>query len=258
MSWPNAVNPQIRSFESKIFLDRLTLPVNSIYGEPAVRSLALSRKKALDFFSRLYTNLDTLPYIYFTAGVTEGLSISLRGRTVGVLTSEYRFVFALPGIEAASTHSPKVLLISSPHSGTGSHIDLYQDYYRACGSIIIDASYLMASNLMHNRVLPPNVETVLFGVSKSHDLAAQRFGVMFTKKRLSGYHEMQYEYGYASALVPQILDAIAASPANKLHLDNADKITALYKEKGLQIGDTLLFALDPVSKRRVPWYTLVN
>lgn len=250
---------QIRSFQSEIFrsciFDALKRQAaQSLSASASVNRAAKARKQLTQIVSSVYPELDNFPYVYFTAGVTEAIDHVLRvPDRIQVSAGEYRYVRFFPNVYVSSTSSPNTMFVSSPFSSTGRHLDLRAFGYSQ--KLIVDCSYLFASNLCHAPELPSNVDSLLFGFSKSHDLADLRLGAIVTKTKIPHLHIPQYDYGYVSSLMPSALETILSYPLNELWHQN-ESLDAVYASKGLTVNDTRLFALDNLGNR-VPYYSVL-
>lgn len=242
---------QIKSFRSDEFrsLVKVLAPPSSVL-EARLRASS-ARETFYRFASQVLDDLREFPNCYFTSGVTEGIDTVLSGRPTQVLENEYRYVHLRPGV--AKYPSPN-LFVSSPFSGTGSHVDLFRfSDYR---SIVVDWSYLFASDLTHTRSVPKNVDQMLFGFSKSHDVADLRVGVILSRTRIPHLHVPQYDFGYVSSIACQVVEAAATQPPNLLWQQN-QKFVSVFRDRNLVVGNTLLFGLNAEGER-VPYYTLVD
>lgn len=232
---------QVRSYNDNTFREGLGI---SLIQEPSV-DLNSAREKARNICSNIFRNLDEFPYIYFTDGVTGALNYLLSSSPFQVRHKEYRYVFSFPNVNIRDQSSA---YFSYPYSATGK-FDNLEELCHGRERVVLDCSYLFASNLNCQDKVPNSVFEILFGVSKSHNLFDARVGWFFSRKKHIGFHTLQYDYGYASALSPIVLNNIYDKPINYLYSKYKDKFSELYSTNNLVENDTNLFALDSAGNR---------
>lgn len=193
-------------------------------------------------------NLEEFPYIYFTSGASEALDFLLSKTQHQVLRGEYRYVFGHDVTVEERDHA----LLSYPFSATGRFENLDKMEGK---KLILDSTYMFASNMNCPKDLPSNVEQIIFSVGKSHNVADMGCGWFFSKTKFSTFHTRQYELNYGMAMHVKVLRNVAKYPANHLYKKYQEKFSAKYQEAGLTEVDTNLFALDD-NGTRVYWQTL--
>lgn len=242
---------QIISYPDSSFREGLSLSRLPVAGADALEMAESCRVLARKFSQTAFKNLDQFPFIYFTAGVTEAIDFLVPKQTTRILTNEYRYVRAFPQVSESAIEA-EAFYFSYPFSGTGRFEPI-----PSAKKLILDCSYLFASNMKEISNLPEQVEYVLFGLTKSHNLSDARIGWFFSKRKILSYHVLQYDYGYINGMYHQILNRVASSEPNALYLKYQESFSKLYREKGLLEGDTNLFALSPEGER-VPYYLLAE
>lgn len=241
---------QVRSYNDSLFRRNLFVPEQQSL-DPVI-DLEHARELVRDFSGKAFDNLSDFPYIYFTEGVTGALNYLLPMNLTQVRKFEYRYVFAF---NVTLTESP-VAYYSYPFSSNGNFGDL-SDMCHGKEKVLLDCSYIFASDMTNDKKIPPNVSQVMFGVSKSHNLFDARVGWFFSKEKFITYHTLQYEYGYSSALYPRVVEEITKYEPNHLYMIYKNKLSELYKENGLVEGNTNLFGIRP-NGQRVMYYELPN
>lgn len=238
--------PQIRSYQDNIFRSNLTYDLNYNI-ETAASNYEQCRTQMRSLLKDCFTNLDDFPNLYFTSGVTSALDIILQKHLVQAEKNEYRYIFAYNTV----TDSPKEYRYQSwPNSASGKFLPIYKDQ-----KIILDCSYLFATSMNHDKIIPDNVEYLCIGVSKSHNLSDVRFGCVFSKQPIRGIHTLQYDYGYGNSIIKSVIDRISEYPLNHLYNLNKENLENLYSSYDLKINDTNLFGMDN-NGMRYPYYLL--
>lgn len=229
---------QIKSYPDTTFRQKLDFSGTANFAE--------ARKLARELCSTAFENLDEFPHLYFTAGVTEAIDFLCSKRRMMARPTEYRYVFGHPTV---TTQQADITFASYPFSGTGKFEDIPENK-----EVILDCSYIFASNMSGVKRLPSHVSTVAFGLSKSHNLADVRCGWFFSKKVYATYHVLQTDYDYGSSIhLPVLRSALEYRP-NELYLKFKDKFSSLYEKHQIEEVDTNLFGLTGEVRR--PWYTL--
>ena len=242
-------NIQIKPYKDNTFRKNLLYNIDAPTFAPCTNLYLRTQIK--DKISTVIENLDEFEYTYFTSGVTHALDMLLQMYTVQADGNEYRYIFIYQTVKTELPDS-EFKYITYPSSYDGKFRKLPEDK-----KIILDCTYLFSSNLQHNPIIPKNVEFLLFGFGKSHNVADLRLGVIFSKKKLIGIHTLQYDYMYNDSIWKNFLNNIAPYPLNQLYLNTKDKLTEKYLEYGLTVNDTTLFAMNE-NNQRVPYYVLQN
>lgn len=239
-----AKNNQIRSYFDNTF--RLQ---NNLYTYGCWDKKDILRDLVYKFCLNAFSNIETFPYVYFTSGVTEAINFLVPKRKFFINKNEYRYLELFSSVTVDKTKSESTF-ISYPFSGNGKFIEIPTD-----NPIVLDCSYIFASNLTHNKILPNNVEQVLFGLSKSHNLADYRIGWFFSKYKIPEFHILQYEHNYSiNNANYEILNKVNSFECNYLYLKYKDRFSELYFKNKIIENDTNLFGLK--SNQRIPWYTI--
>lgn len=238
-------NIQIKAYNNNTFRENLSYNINAPVFEPCTNIYLQTTIR--NQISSIIDNLDDFDYVYFTSGVTHALDILLQLQTVQADENEYRYVFAYPTVQR---DIGEFKFVTYPSSYDGKFREIPKDK-----KTILDCTYLFSSNLKHNRIIPENVEFLLFGFGKSHNVADLRLGVIFSKTKLWGIHTLQHSYKYIDSIwLPFIKNAIL-HPINHLYLTTKDELTERYKEYGLIVNDTTLFAVTK-NNQKIPYYVL--
>lgn len=240
---------QVKSYNDNYFRSEIKLPITLL--DTQIENIQRARNLARKFSSSAFKNLDEFPYIYFTSGVTEAINFLVPRQETTVIEGEYRYVRA---IETVSLKSSNMYYYSYPFSGSGNFFDLKE--IESNKSVILDCSYIFASDMSNDKILPPNISYVMFGVSKSHNLHDLRLGWFFSKKRFLTLHTLQYEYGYASSLILPTLEKISLEKPNYLYNKYKSEFSELYLKNGLIEGNTNLFGLSSNKIQRIMYYEL--
>lgn len=238
-------NLQIRSYPDDTFRTLLTYPASL---EPNNKKTDFEnyRSKARTLISQVFDNLNEFEYLYFTHGVTNALDLILPMHEVQADPTEYRYVF----VHKTVTTAPKKFRYQSwPSSFSGKFEEIKKDQ-----QVILDCSYLFASNMCHERRIPENVSYLLIGFSKGHNLSDVRVGCLFAKQRIVGIHALQYDYGYGDSIIGNVLQNIETKPFNYLYEKYDYQFRSLYNRYDLQVGDTNLFGID--KGKKYPFYVL--
>jgi hypothetical protein len=235
----------ILSYNDNLFRSDLIIPDNkSVYSKIDYVELEII---ARNFCSSAFDNLDEFSYLYFTAGVTESIDFLLSRGKFNIFPGEYRYA----RIHNTICDTPvENFYLSYPFSGNGKFLDIPTNR-----NVILDCSYIFASDMKCNKILPNNVDYVLFGVSKSHNLSDLRVGWFFSKKKIHSYHILQREYGYGGIMHKLVLENISKKRPNELYIRYRDEISNNYKKHNLVEGNTNLFALSETE--RIPYYKVM-
>lgn len=214
--------------------------------------LQVARHYARELGNKAFDNLNMLPYVYMTAGITEALDWILPRQNTVAHANDYRYVFGYKNVTTSDhVDKPKLRYVSYPFA----HDGVFHTHCAEPESLFLDCAYLFASDMTHERLLPRNVEYVAFGLSKSHNLFDARIGCLFSKHPVYPQHILQYDYGYGSSLHRHVLSKVLGDEPNILYQQFKNQFSDLYRLNGLTEGNTNLFALDK-DKNRIPWYTL--
>lgn len=206
-----------------------------------------SRELARKFSSIVFKNLDDWPYLYFTSGITEAINFLFLSHPTYAQTDDYRYVHSLPTVKHYTTDS--YYYYSYPYAGNGKFNKIPNNK-----NLILDCSYIFASNLNCVEVIPENVEYILFGVSKSHNLSNLRSGWFFSKKKIKSFHVLQYDYEYLGIVHKQILDTISQYEVNFLYKKHKKVLSELYEKHKIEEPDTNLFGI--FNNQKIPYYVL--
>lgn len=235
---------QIKSYDDDFFKNLIN------FNDHTDQSLlpTVTRDLARQFSSRVFKNIDNWPYIYFTSGITEAINFLVLSKPTYFQPDDYRYLYTLSTIKSPSDSCQ--YYFSYPYAGNGKFLTIPDNK-----NLILDCSYIFASNMNCEQYLPNNIEYILFGVSKSHNLANLRCGWFFSKQKIESFHVLQYEYNYLGKIHKQILDAIIAYDGNYLYQKHKDKISKLYFDHNLEEFDTNLFSIK--GRQKIPYYTLL-
>lgn len=241
-----AKNNQIRSYYDNTF--RLQ---NNLYKYNCWDKKDVLRDLVYKFCSNAFSNINEFPYVYFTSGVTEALNFLIPKRKFYIKRNEYRYLELFPSITFDKSKS-EIEFLSYPFSGNGKFTEVPND-----GPVVLDCSYIFASNLKHDKILPNKVEQVMFGLSKSHNLADYRIGWFFSKIKVPEFHILQYDHDYGINNVNyEILLKINSVECNYLYLKYKDQLSELYHKNSINENDTNLFGIK--NNQRIPWYHLID
>lgn len=241
---------QVRSYNDNLFRYNLLVPEQQSL-DP-IADLENARNLAREFSGKAFDNLSDFPYIYFTSGVTGALNYLLSKNLIQVRKHEYRYVFAF---NVTLSESP-VAYYSYPFSLNGNFSDL-SELCHGKEKVLLDCSYMFASDMTNDKIIPKNVSQIMFGVSKSHNLFDVRIGWFFSKEKFITYHTLQYDYGYSSALYPRVMEEIIKYDPNHFYKVYKDRLSELYRENNLVEGNTNLFGTRS-NGQRVMYYELPN
>lgn len=243
------MNDQIRSYNDPFFRTPLIAEKNPKYAMTAVGEAETARKLCRGFSNSAFYNLGDFPYLYFTAGVTEGINHFLTGQSTQVKKNEYKYVqtFNTVGLDPRES-----FFCSYPFSGTGRFEEM-SDH----PNTILDCSYMFSSHMKHSKTVEKNVSAVLFGVSKSHNLWDLRIGWMFSRNKILHFHKLQYDYGYISYLILPVMKLISQATPNYLYNKYKDEYSKIYQKFNLIEPDTNLFGINS-SGERIPIHTLIK
>lgn len=215
---------------------------------------ANARALARLFCESAFSNLDDFHYVYFTAGITEAINYLVHGNQVTIARGDYRYAF----MGERRADGKKIEYKSFPFAGDGKFRLIDDGMFHALdeGDVVLDCAYMFASDMSHDRVLPPNVRQVMFSFSKGHNLSLARLGWFFSKDRIDHLHVLQYEYDYVSSVAESVLKGASSMEPNFLYLKYREEYSNLYKSVGLSEGNTNLFGVDPRTGARHPYYTI--
>lgn len=236
---------QIKSYPDLLFRKNINISVTP--ATDPVELLETARTHARLLCKSAFDNLDDYPYVYFTSGITEAITFLLVRRPIFARPREYRYVFSHSNV---TTTPSNVEYRSYPFSATGKFEEIPTDR-----EVILDCAYMFASNMSNPKTLPPNVSNVLFGLSKSHNLADVRVGWVFSKTKFIGPHTLQYDYGYGSSVIANAVATALQYRPNELYLTHKDSLSELYSANNVIENDTNLFGVNSANER-VPYYTL--
>lgn len=236
---------QIKSYDDNFFRHMINFNNNTENTELSEASRNLARK----FSSNAFSNLDNWPYLYFTAGITEAINYFVLSKPTYAQESDYRYLKTLPILKTLSNNDQ--YYFSYPYAGNGKFLEIPKNK-----NLILDCSYIFASNLKCNTEVPDNVDYILFGVSKSHNLSNLRSGWFFSKKKIQSFHVMQYDYNYLGIIHKKILETISLYECNHFYKKFHKEFSQLYKENNLHENDTNLFAM--LNDQKIPYYTLLK
>ena len=232
---------QIRSYHDSTF--RNLQPSENIWGEKT-----LERELAYLISSKTFENIYEFPYVYFISGITEGINYFANKHKIIKHPNEYRYLNLFLNV---SNKSGDIAYQSYPFSGDGRFHSIRTDK-----PVILDCAYMFASNMQNEKVLPSNVDTVMFSLSKSHNLSDYRIAWMFSKNKIPEYHVLQYDNNYSiNSYVLSALKTINDRPLNYLYTKYKEQFSNLYSLKNLTENDVNLFALDN-KNNRLPFYIL--
>lgn len=235
---------QIRSYTDDVFRKQMPVP------HMVWKDCTIERELAYKLSEKAFSNIRDFPYVYFTNGITEAINYLVPQQPLRIYPSEYRYLRLFPTV---SEYAGDSIYLSYPYSGNGKFYGIPQNH-----SVILDCAYMFASNMGHEKQLPPNVTHVLFSLSKSHNLSDYRVGWMFSRTPLRPYHVLQYDYNYTvSATVAHALELANLYEPNFLYKKYKDQLSHMYKENNLVEHDTNLFGTSKDGIRH-PWYTLVG
>jgi len=233
----NMKNDQIKSYNDSTF--RLSGFSNAPYSE--IRDVARSISK------KAFNNIDEFPYLYFTAGITESLNFLIPKQPITILDGEYRYLKLFSNVTEKETDHR---FLSYPFSGNGTFISIPEDK-----PTILDCSYIFASDMSNQKTIPTNVDKVLFGLSKSHNLSDYRIGWILSKEKISNYHILQYEFDYSvNVNLFNILKNVELHIPNFLYIRYKDKLSELFSKNNVTENNTNLFGIK--DNVRIPWYKL--
>ena len=238
-------NSQIRSYDDNTF--RYT---TNLYNQEVDwnRDVAKIRNLAYSISSTAFDNVNEFPYLYFTAGVTDALNIIIPKNPVTVIENEYRYLKLFNNV---TTNETDTRFMSYPFSGNGKFLTIPEDK-----PLILDCSYIFASDMNNQKIIPSNVKQVLFGLSKSHNLPDYRIGWILSKERIKEFHLLQYEFKYTiNGNVQSVLEKVKSYDSNFLYNKHRSYISTLYKQNGIEETNTNLFGIK--NDIKIPWYTLV-
>jgi hypothetical protein len=240
---------QIRSYEDTLFRDKISLNHTVLSTNDSISLMATARDNARKLCASAFSNLEEFPYLYFTSGITESIDFLLTQREFYARVNEYRYIFA------HKTVSPKNSGVaeyrSYPFSATGAFDDI-----PTTREVILDCAYMFASNMNHHvKKLPDNVSHVMFGLSKSHNLADLRIGWFFSKKQYLGFHTLQYLYGYASSIAASALSIAVEYSPNELYKRNSTILREKFINRNIIENDTNLFGISDTGEK-IPYYAL--
>jgi|694.fasta_scaffold82802_2 hypothetical protein len=237
---------QIRSYNDDFFRKKIKLLSRvPVYDDSLIKE---TREKTFYFCSKVFKNLNEFPFIYYTAGVTEAINFLLMCQQTTSLKNDYRYVFSLPTVNTNSDIN--TMYFSYPFAGDGKFKSIPENK-----KIILDCSYMFASNLNSVDFIPNNVEYVLFGISKSHNLYDLRSGWIFSRKKILPLHFCQYEFNYNGVIHSLIIDSIVDKDSNFLYKKYKTKFSKLYKDNNLVENDVNLFGVSSEGKK-IPYYIL--
>lgn len=237
---------QIRSYNDSTF--RLK---DNIYKFNCWASKDSFRDLAYKFSKQAFTNIENFPYVYFTSGITEALNFLIPKKKFLINQNEYRYLEMFSSVTRDSSNIDSKFL-SYPFSGNGKFLDIPND-----SPVVLDCSYIFASNLTNNKILPNNVDQVLFSLSKSHNLADYRLGWFFSKQKIKEFHVLQYDNHYGINNINfEILNTVNDLEPNYLYLKYKSMFTDMYNANNVSENDTNLFGLK--NNMRIPWYHLLN
>jgi len=239
---------QVKSYNDNTFRAGLAIP--EIQSLDPIADLESARNNARRISESIFDNLSEFPYVYFTAGVTGALDYLLPRYKTQIRKYEYRYVSVF---DVTLNDSP-VAYYSYPFSMNGNFGNL-TELCHGKDRVLLDCSYIFASDLSNEKIIPGNVTQIMFGISKSHNLFDARTGWFFSKEKLLTYHTLQYDYGYSCALYPLVMEKIVKYEPNYLYKKYKDKLSRLYIDNNLLEGNTNLFGTKP-SGERVMYYEL--
>lgn len=206
------------------------------------------RELAYSICSKVFKNIHDFPFIYFINGITEGINHYASNFKIIKHRSDYRY---LDLVSSNHNNGSEIFYQSFPFSGDGKFHSIKKDK-----PVVLDCAYLFCSNLNYDQVIPDNVDSVMFSLSKSHNLPDYRIAWMFCKNKINQYHVLQYDnnYGINSFVLPA-LELIQTKPLNFLYLKYKNEFSKLYSSDNLIEGDVNLFALTSKGDR-IPFYVL--
>jgi len=240
-------NPQILSYNDNTY--RKNLFYQNVDNTQNILSVEQNREKISNLMKSVFTNIDEFPYIYFTSGVTHALDLLLQNKPIQASKDEYRYVFSFSNV---TTNLSDIRYQSWPSSSTGIFSSIHLNK-----KIILDCSYIFASHMNYNKILPNNVSSVLIGFSKGHNLSDLRIGCIFSKDKIFGIHTLQYNYNYSNSIISKVLNNVEEFPLNYLYQKYDINLRNLYSSFGLKCFDTNLFGIDETGKR-YPYWLLKN
>lgn len=234
---------QIRSYNDSTFRNIVSLN-NNIWGtKDKERNLAFKISKTA------FLNIEDFQYVYFINGATEFINYIALNYSIQIKDNEYRY---LNIFKNTSTNDGDIFYMSYPFAGNGKFIDIPRDK-----SVVLDCAYLFASNLMHENIIPKNVDYVIFSLSKSHNIPDERVAWVFSKIKIPCYHILQYDNNYGiNKNVLSILQKIEKYPLNHLYLKYKEQLSDLYIRHNLEENSTNLFCMN--KNNRIPYYILKN
>ena len=245
---PNQYLP-ILSYPDQFFRHGLEYSVHKMRFSEQKSIAESNRNICRSLCQKAIKNTDDFPYIYFTAGATEGINYFFQAMDLQIFANEYRYVQTLPHSYQPTSDG---IFYSNPFSGSGKLQNLSFEKNN-----IIDLTYLFATEMNQPITLPKQTCAALFSLSKSHNLADLRIGWILSKQMIPCFHVLQYDYGYINSLLSSVLAKIASEKLNYLYLKYNDRLQRLYKQNGLESTDTNLFALNK-NGQRIPYYSLLK
>jgi hypothetical protein len=238
---------QIFSYPDSYFRQEISLPKMPPRESLSIKLAEEARTLARSISNSTFSNLDEYPFLYFTAGVSEAIDLLVPQQDTLIEKHEYRYLQAFSNV---SETSGARLFKSYPFSGTGKFDPIENQL-----DTILDCSYIFASNMKCEKILPNNIKYVLYGLGKSHNLQDARIGWFFSKHMIRNRQILQYEYGYINSNIHTILRKVADHEPNFFYLKYRENFSSLYHKHNLYEQDVNLFATSK-SGKRIPYYTL--
>lgn len=236
---------QIRSYNDDLF--RLSTCYESSLTWD--KDTSVIRDLAKNISRKAFDNVDDYQYVYFSSGVTDALNVLIPKKNINIYQNEYRYLNLFNNVTVTNEYND-IDYLSYPYAGNGKFLKIPTNK-----PLLLDCSYIFASNMSHDRIIPDNVHTVLFGLSKSHNLADYRIGWILSKNKIPEYHILQYEFNYAiNGNIPVILNNVLNHDGNWLYKKYKDNISTLYSKNNVTEHDTNLFGIKNGIK--IPWYLL--
>lgn len=235
---------QIRSYYDNTFRNLTNVYSQDIDWD---RNLKKTRNIAYSISKRAFDNIEEFPYLYFTAGITESLNVIIPKSPITVFDNEYRYLKLFDNVTTSKTNSR---YMSYPFSGNGKFLSIPED-----NPLILDCAYIFASDMSNQKILPSNVQQVLFGLSKSHNLSDYRIGWILSKEKIKEFHLLQYEFKYTvNGNIRPVLENVMSYESNFLYKKYKTDISKLYKTNGIEENNTNLFGIKNGIK--IPWYQI--
>lgn len=239
-------NYPIKSYNDNLFRKNIVIPDLNYLTSGNDNEYRLAESMARKFCEGAFSNLEIFPYFYMTSGATEAIDCLLPMQEFNILPGEYRYSMIQ---STFSTTTQPTMYFSYPFSGSGKFESIPDDK-----NIILDCAYIFSSNLNNIRMLPDNVESVIFSLSKSHNLSDLRIGWFFSKKKIAKYDILQCEYGYFNRLHIEAFKTIMEYRPNELYLRYKSEFSKKYIDNAMIENDVNLFAFS--KNKRIPYYLI--